>query len=66
MQFLQICCLSDWISQSPRGQMGFVPKNNGFGFGGDPDVELMPSDVFHFIKDQGDLKNSSKKESDSL
>lgn len=30
-------------------QIGFAPRNNGLGFGGDLDLELVPSDDYHFI-----------------
>ena len=31
------------------GQIGSEPGNNGLGFGGDPELGLLPSDDYHFI-----------------
>ena len=38
------------------GQIGFGPRNNGLGFGGDPDLGLMPSDDYLFIAPSMKLK----------
>lgn len=63
--FMSSVFLSDWLTQTPHeqifmkfaGQIGFEPRNNGLGFGSDPDLGLEPSDDYHFIALSTKLKD---------
>ena len=67
--FMLSVYLSDWISQNPHeqifmkfgGQIGFEPGNNGLGFGGDPDLGLVPSDDYHFIAPKYETKRQTER-----